>query len=137
MLAGCPSSGGAPPRVQSPDGMTCAQRLVGGAWRFTGFQPDQPLDAQSAATLEQLHGSIRLMFDGQRATTTIQGAPHVGPYQVDSDDGISCRVIAPDDTGVVSETYVRFVGSPNRIEVIDRRGAVPGRSTMERGPLGS
>lgn len=116
--------------------MTCGQRLVGGAWRFTGFQPDQPLDAQSSAALERLHGSLRLSFDGQRAVTTGPGLQHVGPYRVESDDGVSCRVIAPDDAGVVSETFIRFVGSPHRIEVIDRRSSVPGRSTMERVPLG-
>lgn len=124
-------------RPGTPDGMTCGQRLVGGSWRFTGFQPEQPLDAQSAAALERLHGSLRLSFDGRNAVTTGPGLQHVGPYRIESDDGVSCRILAPDDTGVVSETYVRFVGSPHRIEVIDRRSAVPGRSTMERGPVGS
>lgn len=112
--------------------MTCGQRLVGGAWRFTGFQPDQPMDPQASSALAQFHGSLRLSFDGQNARTTGSGLQHVGPYRVESDDGISCRVIAPDDTGVVSETQIRFLGSPNLIEVIDRRGPVTGRSTMER-----
>jgi len=134
LLAGCPSPS---PRTQSPDGLTCGQRLVGGSWRFTGFQPDQPLNPQDAASLERLHGSLRLSFDGQNAVTTGPGLQHVGPYRVESDDGVSCRVVAPDDTGVVSETFIRFLGSPHRIEVIDRRSSIPGRSTMERGAPGT
>lgn len=129
LLPGCPSS---PARTQSPDGMTCGQRLVGGAWRFTAFQPDQPLNAQDAASLERLHGSLRLSFDGRNAVTTGPGLQHVGPYRVESDDGVSCRIIAPDDTGTVSETFIRFLGTPHRIEVLDRRSSIPGRSTMER-----
>ncbi|MCS6899676.1 MAG: hypothetical protein RMJ98_08480 [Myxococcales bacterium] len=133
-LAGCLS---APPRNQSPDGLSCGQRLIGGSWRLTGFQPDQPLSPQDAASLERLHGSLRLSFDGQNAITTGPGLHHVGPYRVESDDGVSCRIVAPDDTGVVSETFIRFLGSPHRIEVIDRRSAIPGRSTMERGAPGT
>jgi len=137
VLLGCSSGSSTPPRPQTPDGLTCAQRLVGGSWRFTGFQPDQPLDPQSASSLERLHGTLRLSFDGQNALTTGSGIQHTGPYRVDSDDGMACRVTAPDDTGVVSETFIRFIGSPHRIEVVDRRSAVPGRATMERGPAGS
>lgn len=118
--------------------MTCGQRLVGGAWRFTGFTPDQPLDATTTANLARMHGTVRLQFDGQTSYTTGAGVQQALPYRVETDDGISCRVLAADPTGGTGETYVRFVGSPNTIEVIDRRPAsIPGRSTMERVPVGS
>lgn len=135
LVAGCvPSSTPTTPR--SPDGMTCGQRLVGGTWKFTGFTPDRPLDPQAARALEQLHGTLRLGFDGQQALTTGPGLYHLGPYQVADDDGMSCRLLAPDDARVVTETRVRFV-DPNHLEVTDPRSAVPGRSTMERVPVGN
>jgi hypothetical protein len=138
-LAGCnwPSGSTSQTARRSPDGLTCAQRLVGGSWRFTGFAPDRPLDPGPAQALERLHGSLRLSFNGQQALTTGPALYHVGPYQIADDDGISCRIIAPDDSGVVSETLVRFLDSPHKIEVLDRRSAVPGRSTMERVPQGA
>lgn len=124
--------------MATPDGMSCGQRLVGGAWRFTGFNPDQPLDAATSASLASFHGSVRLRFDGQSATTTGAGIQQVSPYRIESDDGMSCRVIAPDPNGGPAETFVRFTTSGNHIEVIDRRPAsIPGRSTMERVPVGS
>ena len=138
LLTGCPSSSGTPARQATPDGMSCGQRLIGGAWRFTGFTPDQPLDAASAASLASLHGTMRLRFDGQSAFTTGAGIQQASPYRIESDDGMSCRVIAPDPTGAPVETFVRFTTSPNNIEVIDRRPTtIPGRSTMERVPVGS
>jgi hypothetical protein len=112
---------------------SCAQRLVGGSWRFVGFTPNQPLPPQNAQELARLHGAVRLYFDGARAVTTGPGLQHIGPYQVYADDGASCRVSAPDDAGVVTETQVRFL-DPNHIEVVDQRSGVPGRATLERVP---
>ena len=138
LLAGCPSSSSPTPRAATPDGLSCGQRLVGGAWRFTGFTPDQPLDATTTANLARLHGTVRLQFDGSTSYTTGAGIQQASPYRIDSDDGMSCRVLAPDPTGATVETYVRFTTSPNTIEVIDRRPtSIPGRSTMERVPVGS
>lgn len=96
-----------------------------------GFTPDRPLPPQNSQELARLHGAVRLRFDGQRAITSGPGLEHIGPYQVYADDGASCRVSAPDDTGVVTETYVRFLDQ-NHIEVLDRRSGVPGRATLER-----
>jgi hypothetical protein len=112
---------------------SCGQRLVGGSWRFVGFTPDRPLPPANAQELARLHGAVNLRFDGARAVTTGPGLQHIGPYQVYADDGTSCRVSAPDDAGVVTETYVRFL-DPNHIEVLDRRSGVPGRATLERVP---
>jgi hypothetical protein len=129
-IAACSST---PARPKTPDGLSCGQRLVGGSWRFAGFTPDRPLPQASAANLEKLHGSLRLGFDGQKALTTGPGLYHLGPYQVADDDGMSCRIVAPDDGGVVTETNVRFLDA-NHLEVVDRRSAVPGRATLERVP---
>ena len=129
--AGCISSSSAKPKT--PDGLGCGQRLVGGMWRFTGFFPDQPIDENTRAALERLHGTLRLGFDGQRALTTGPGLYHLGPYQIANDDGMSCRIVAPDDQGIVTTTDVHFLDA-NHLEVLDRRSAVTGRSTMERVP---
>jgi hypothetical protein len=132
---GClPPSGSA--NASSPDGMTCGQRLVGGMWRFTGFTPNAPLDPQTRAAIEQLHGTLRLGFDGQRALVTGPGLYHVGAYQLASDGPIECVISAPDDRGVVTTTSVRFLDG-NHLQVNDQRSAVPGVSTMERVPNGA
>lgn len=121
--------------ARGPDGKTCGERLIGGAWRFTGFTPAMQLDPQASSALEQVHGSLRVSFDGQRALTTGPGLYHVGPYQIDGDDGTSCRIVAPDDNGIVTDRSVRFLDQ-NNVEIFDQRSAVPGRSTMQRVPFG-
>ena len=132
-LPACSRGGQAGAGSAPPPGGSCGQRLVGGSWRFVGFVPDRPLPPQSAQELARLHGAVRLRFDGARAITTGPGLEHIGPYQVYADDGASCRVSAPDDYGVPSETHVRFL-DPNHIEVVDQRSGVPGRATLERVP---
>ncbi len=132
-LPSCSRSGQAGAGSPTPPGGSCAQGLVGGSWRFVGFTPDQPLPPQNAQELARLHGAVSLRFDGARAVTTGPGLQHIGPYQVYADDGASCRVSAPDDTGVVTETQVRFLDA-NHIEVVDRRSGVPGRATLQRVP---
>jgi hypothetical protein len=81
--------------------------------------------------LQSLQASLRLVFDGQMATTTGPGVQSGSPYRVDQDDGTSCRISAPDTTGAVSEKLVRFT-DPNHMEVLDRQSATPGRAAMER-----
>ena len=87
------------------------------------------------AEIEAVHGQIRLGFDGQNAFTTGAGISNVGPYRIDADSAMTCKVVAPDGTGLVTETDIRFL-DPNSIEVIDRRSQTPGRSTMIRVPQG-
>lgn len=132
-LTGCLASTSQTPKT--PDGLTCAQRLQGGMWKFTGFRPDQPLPPNAASALERLHGSLRVGYDGQQALTTGPGLYHLQPYRVYDDDGLQCRIEAPDDTGRVSSSFVRF-SDANHLEVLDQRSQVPGRSTMERVPVG-
>lgn len=118
------------PTAGSPDGLSCGQRLVGG-WIVTGFTPDQPLSPQAAQSLQALHQSLRITFDGQRAITTAPGLHHVGPYRIDNDGALDCVVSAPDDSGAVGSTLVHFTDA-NHYQVTERNSAVPGRSTMER-----
>ncbi|HEU4410541.1 MAG TPA: hypothetical protein VFS43_35125 [Polyangiaceae bacterium] len=133
LVPACSRSGqaGAGAGAAPPPGGSCGQRLVGGSWRFVGFVPDRPLPPPNAQELARLHGAVRLRFDGSRAITTGPGLEHIGPYQVYADDGASCRISAPDDSGIVTETHVRFL-DPNHIEVVDQRSGVPGRATLER-----
>lgn len=135
LLAAC-ASGSSASGPRGPDGLSCGQRLIGGAWRFTAFYPDQPLAPGANQALQQLHSSLRLQFDGKSALTTGPGLNHLGPYQILDDDGVHCRISGPDDSGVVTDTWVRFLDGAH-IEVLDRRSAVPGRSTMERVPTGT
>jgi hypothetical protein len=130
VAAGCASSTPAAGPL-SPDGKSCGQRLIGGAWRFVGFAPDQALNPEAAQALERLHGSLRLQYDGKNALTTGPGLNHLGPYQIVDDDGLNCRLRAPDDNGVVTETSIRFLDA-NHVEITDKRSSVPGRSQMER-----
>lgn len=132
LVSGCHPSN-TPASLQ--DGMTCGQRLVGGAWRFTGFSPAVQVDPQRGQAITALQQSIRLVFDGQTTRTTGTNVSATNPYQITSDDGVSCHVIAADPQGIRSETQVRFV-DPYHIEVIDEQSQIPGKSTMERVPLG-
>ncbi len=130
-LSGCDLGTSPTPKVpRGSDGRTCAERLVG-SWRFVGFAADVPQPAAQAAQLQSLQSSIRLTFDGRMATTSGAGVQSGNPYNVDSDDGTSCRVVSPDTTGATSEKLVRF-NDPNHMEVLDRQSATPGRASMER-----
>jgi hypothetical protein len=131
VVVGCDSTSGRPGGANSPDGHTCGQRLVGGSWKIVEFQPEQPMDPTSASTLRELHSSLRITFDGSLATTTGQGVNHTGPYQTANDDGLRCRITAPDSAGVVTFTDIRFL-DPHHYEVIDKRSAVPSRAVWER-----
>jgi hypothetical protein len=129
--SGCELGNSPTPNVpRGADGKTCAERLVG-AWHMIGFTPDVPPDATTAKNLQSVQSQVRLVFDGQMATTTGPGIQSGSPYRVDSDDGVSCRVLAPDTTGAVSEKLVRFP-DPGHLEVLDRQSAVPGRGSWER-----
>ena len=131
--AGCDL--GSPPSPKVPrgaDGRTCAERLVG-SWRVVGFTPETLPTAAQQAQLQTVQSSLRLSFDGKMATTSGPGVQSGSPYRVDSDDGIGCRVTAPDTTGALSEKLVRFP-DPNHMEVIDKQSATPGRATLERLP---
>lgn len=131
LVGGCyPSSQTATPRT--PDGKTCAARLVG-EWRFIGFTPSPPIPDDVKQSIERLHGGLRVGFDGQRTFTTGPGISHAAPYQVQGDDGLSCRVVSPDEVGAISETWVRFL-DPNHLELLDRRpaSAAQGTATLER-----
>ncbi|MFO0660377.1 MAG: hypothetical protein U0165_11190 [Polyangiaceae bacterium] len=117
------------------DGLSCGQRLVGGAWRFTGFNPNTPTDPQRSQAITALQQSIRLTFDGQTTRTTGTNVSAVNPYSITSDDGVSCKVVAADPQGIRSETQIRFL-DPYHIEVLDEQSQMPGRSSMERVPVG-
>ncbi len=134
LLSGCPSSS---PRAEepAPDGLSCGRRLVGGMWRFTGFTPFAATDPAVLQDIAAVHGALRLGFDGQTALTEAPGVRHVGPYRIDRDGPYACSVVAPDDTGFVSQTDVRFLDA-NTIEVVDQRSQTPGRAVMVRVPVG-
>lgn len=119
-------------RPKTPDGRTCAERLVG-EWKFIGFVPDPPIPLDVQQSIERLHGGLRIAFDGQRTFTNGPGISHAAPYQVQNDDGLACRVLSPDEQGAVSETWVRFL-DPNHAELLDRRpaSAAQGKATVER-----
>lgn len=131
LLGACvPSSQGSTPKT--PDGKSCATRLVG-EWRFVGFVPDPPIPEDVRQSIERLHGGLRVGFDGQRTFTTGPGLSQASPYQVQNDDGLSCRLLSPDEQGAVSETWVRFLDA-NHLELLDRRpaSAAPGTARLER-----
>ena len=131
VASGCELGSSPTPKVpRGSDGRTCAERLVG-SWRFVGFAPEVPQPAAQAAQLQSLQSTIRLTFDGRMATTTGAGVQGGNPYNVDSDDGTSCRIVSPDTTGATSEKLVRF-NDPNHMEVLDKQSATPGRASLER-----
>ena len=125
-----PSSQTATPKT--PDGKTCATRLVG-EWKFIGFVPDPPIPPDVQQSIERLHGGLRIGFDGQRTFTSGPGISHAAPYQVQNDDGLACQLLSPDEQGVISETWIRFL-DPNHAELLDRRpaSAAQGKATLER-----
>ncbi len=117
---------------KTPDGKTCATRLVG-EWRFIGFVPNPPIPDDVKQSIERLHGGLRVGFDGQRTYTTGPGISQASPYQVQRDDGLSCQLLSPDEGGAISETWVRFLDA-NHLELLDRRpaSAAQGTATLER-----
>ncbi len=113
------------------DGRSCAQGLVGGAWRIAGFTPSQPLPPQTQQAIQRLQSSLRFAFDGRTAFTTGSGLRQANPYQINDDLGNSCQLVSSDPQGVPLDASLRFL-DPNHIDYFDQQSLIPGHALLER-----